>query len=96
MSLETFKIRWPKNVPGQFYVDAYCTDCDLCRNLAPTVFVRDEEFGNSYVARQPKSPPEIYSCLEAVKGCPQDNVHDDGLLFDWAAIPAKIPWHRHS
>ena len=25
----------PENVPGRFYVDATCIDCDLCRETAP-------------------------------------------------------------
>ena len=87
MSLETFRIRQPRNVEGRFYVDWDCTDCDLFRSLAPRVFVRDDERGNSYVGRQPESHEEISQCLEAVVGCPQDNDHDDGLDFDWKTIP---------
>ena len=94
MSVDTFRIRWPRNVPGRFYVDSGCLDCDLCRHLAPRVFVRDEEHGCSYVARQPETPAEISLCLEAVAGCPQDNVHDDGLQFDWEAIAPDVSWYR--
>lgn len=25
----------PLNVPGKFYVDSSCIDCDLCRETAP-------------------------------------------------------------
>jgi ferredoxin len=89
MSLETFKRRWPLNVQGRFYVDDGCLDCDLCRELAPTVFKRDE-LGWSYVYQQPTSEEEIQKCLEAVRGCPQENVHDDGSNFDWTAIPTEV------
>jgi ferredoxin len=92
MSLDTFKMRWPKNVPGRFYVDCYCLDCDLCRDLVPSVFIRDGEEGYSYVGRQPETIQEVAGCLEAVEGCPQENVHDDGLEFDWQAIPPELPW----
>ena len=88
MSLETFKIRWPLNVEGRFYVDSECLDCDLCRELAPTVFKRDS--GWSYVYRQPTDEEEIRNCLEAIEGCPQSNIHGDGLLYDWTAIPSII------
>ena len=29
-----------ENVPGRFYVDVTCIDCDLCRNTAPLFFTR--------------------------------------------------------
>jgi hypothetical protein len=35
--------RFPENIPGAYYVDSTCIDCDLCRSLAPGVFVRDDE-----------------------------------------------------
>ena len=89
MSLETFRRRWPLNVEGRFYVDDGCLDCDLCRELAPSVFARDE-LGWSYVKRQPTTASEIERCLKCVAGCPQDNVHDDGLEFDWKAIPTIV------
>ncbi|MES2309986.1 MAG: ferredoxin [Verrucomicrobiota bacterium] len=81
-----FRNRYPLNVEGRFYVDNGCLDCDLCRHLAPTVFKRDD--GWSYVYRQPSTEEEVKKCLEAVKRCPQWNVHDDGLLYDWS-IPKK-------
>ena len=30
--------RWPSNVPGEFYVDRTCIDCDQCREIAPATF----------------------------------------------------------
>src|SRR5262249_55506183 len=36
-----------QNVPGEFFVDTTCIDCDTCRQLAPTVFEDNGEF--SYV-----------------------------------------------
>ena len=32
------KKRVPENVPGDFFVDSTCIDCDACRQIAPTVF----------------------------------------------------------
>ena len=32
----------PLNVPGKFYVDSSCIDCDLCRETAPENFGRDD------------------------------------------------------
>jgi len=89
MPLDTFKRRWPLNLQGKFYVDDGCLDCDLCRELAPTVFTRNE-LGWSYVYNQPTTQAEIDRCMEAVAGCPTDNVHDDGLEFDWNLTPSVV------
>ena len=32
------KKRVPENVPGDFFVDSTCIDCDTCRQIAPAVF----------------------------------------------------------
>jgi ferredoxin len=81
--------RWAQNVCGQFYVDQRCLYCDRCRTLAPTVFKRDEERGFSHVARQPKTEREVAQAYKAVFYCPQQAIHDDGLEFDWNAIPSN-------
>jgi len=70
--------KWPENVPGKFYVDTECTDCDLCRETAPEFFDRNEEDGYSYVAKQPTSEDDIMACMEALEGCPVDAIGDDG------------------
>ena len=38
----------PLNVPGKFYVDSSCIDCDLCRETAPENFGRDDDEGQAY------------------------------------------------
>ena len=30
--------KYAENVPGKFYVDDQCIDCDLCRETAPANF----------------------------------------------------------
>lgn len=70
--------RLPQNVPGKYYVDAQCIDCDLCRETAPTVFTRHEDTGFSIVRRQPQSPEEIALTEEAIKGCPVEAIGNDG------------------
>lgn len=72
------KDRLPQNVPGPFYVDAQCIDCDLCRETAPTIFARHDESGFSYVQRQPQTPEEIALAREAIDGCPVEAIGDDG------------------
>ncbi len=48
--------KWQENVPGKFYVDEQCIDCDLCRETAPKFFTRNDDGGYSYVHKQPEKP----------------------------------------
>src|SRR5215475_16169823 len=50
--------KYPENVPGKFYVDDQCIDCDLCRETAPANFKRNDDGGHSYVYKQPETPDE--------------------------------------
>lgn len=68
------KDRLKENVPGAFYVDSSCVDCDICRNEAPLFFKRDDEIGLSIVYRQPISPDEIALAEEAMDGCPTSSI----------------------
>lgn len=70
--------RLPQNVPGRFYVDSQCIDCDLCRETAPSIFGRDDESGFSFVQRQPLTPEEIALAEEAIQGCPVEAIGNDG------------------
>ncbi len=70
--------RLPENVPGKFYVDDQCIDCDACRETAPGSFTRSDEKGYSYVHKQPESPDEEELCLEAMDGCPVEAIGKDG------------------
>ena len=36
--MANFNKRVPENVPGEFFVDSTCIDCDTCRQLAPATF----------------------------------------------------------
>ena len=68
----------PQNVPGNFFVDSQCIDCDLCRETAPTVFARHDESGYSYVQKQPETPEEVTMAQEALQGCPVDAIGNNG------------------
>ena len=50
--------KYPENVPGKYYVDNQCIDCDLCRETAPDNFKRNDDGGYSFVYKQPASPEE--------------------------------------
>src|SRR5438477_5233403 len=70
--------RYPENVPGKFYVDDQCIDCDLCRETAPANFKRNDDGGHSYVYKQPETPEEEGLCKEAMEGCPVEAIGNDG------------------
>ncbi len=61
--------RLPKNVPGKYFVTFHCTDCDLCREMAPEIFARNDEDGTSYIKKQPVDLQEENRCREAMSGC---------------------------
>ena len=48
--------RRAENVPGDFYVDSSCIDCDLCRQIAPEVFAAAGD--QSYLALVERIKPE--------------------------------------
>ena len=70
--------RLPDNVPGRFYVDDQCIDCDACRETASVHFTRNEEKGYSFVQKQPTTPEEEDLCLEVMEGCPVEAIGKDG------------------
>ena len=90
MSADTFSNRLPQNVPGRFYVDDQCLDCDLCRETAPTVFRRDDEMGVAYIYHQPESEDELSLTAEALQGCPCEAIFSDGDQFDWTVPRGTI------
>jgi ferredoxin len=69
--------RLPKNVPGTYYVDDTCIDCDLCRSNTPAFFTRDEDTGYSYVQRQPRTAEEIAEVEESLAACPVESIGND-------------------
>ena len=70
--------RIPQNASGKFYVDDTCIYCDLCVEIAPTVYAEHKESGNAYVLRQPQTPEETRLAMEAVEGCPTESIGTDG------------------
>ena len=76
MADKTRKVR--ENVPGPYYVDDTCIDCDLCRETAPRNFVRQDQGGYSYVVHQPADVAEEAACLAAMEECPVEAIGNDG------------------
>jgi glyoxylase-like metal-dependent hydrolase (beta-lactamase superfamily II)/ferredoxin len=64
--------RLPENVPGDFYVDDSCIDCDACRQIAPTIFRDHGE--QSSVFRQPETEDEVKRALMSIVACPTSSI----------------------
>ncbi len=79
-----FQKRHPDSAPGIYWINSdLCLDCNLCRELAPTVFRRDDRMGISYVYKQPATPQELAQAREAVEGCCVETIFANGHLFNW-------------
>ena len=76
--MANFADRAPDNVPGPYYIDTSCIDCDQCRVLVPDIFVRNPDTGLSYVKRQPATPEEIDLAEEALSMCATESIGKDG------------------
>ena len=81
-------LRLSTNVPGDFYVDSSCIDCDACRIFAPTVF--SDVGDQSSVFHQPESEEERLAAQRALISCPTASI---GTLekHDMRAAVASLP-----
>src|SRR5262245_7973328 len=80
--------RLPTNVPGEFFVDSTCIDCDTCRWMAPAVFDRAAE--QSCVGHQPATPAEVLAAERALLACPTGSIKTE-TKRDLAAARASFP-----
>lgn len=78
--------RLPDNVPGEFFVDASCIDCDACRQIAPATF--HDHGGQSSVYAQPLDAPTTHRALMALVACPTGSIGTTSLLSARAAVQA--------
>lgn len=77
------ELRLAENAAGDFYVDSTCIDCDLCRQIAPEIFV---DIGDqSAVHHQPETPQQEFEALKALVTCPTASI---GTLSHRSAKPA--------
>ena len=77
--------RLPENVPGDFFVDSTCIDCETCSQLAPEIF-RDHGDQCS-VHRQPETIAETRLAMMALVSCPTGSIgamqrHDAHIGID--------------
>ena len=85
--MPNFTHRYPLNTPGKYYINDLCTDCDLCREIAPQNISRDDRTGFYYVFKQPATAEKIAAVEESAAGCPTEAIGTDGDQFDWNTTP---------
>jgi glyoxylase-like metal-dependent hydrolase (beta-lactamase superfamily II)/ferredoxin len=66
------KKRLPTNVPGPFFVDDTCINCDTCRQLAPDTFAEKGEY--SCVYEQPENNEQWWKATRALLACPTGSI----------------------
>lgn len=80
--------RHPLNVPGPYFVDTSCINCDTCREIAPRVF--REDGGQSIVSAQPEGE-DIFRSNLAIVACPTGSIHTDKI--ERRKIGMEFPLH---
>jgi len=65
------------NVPGSFFTDSECIDCNLCAETAPEFFQASDD-GYHIVHKQPVTDDEIALAEEALEGCPAEAIGNNG------------------
>jgi len=88
--MANIQLRLPQNVPGDFFVDSTCIDCDTCSQLAPTIFRDHGEQCSVY--HQPETEAETRLALMSLVACPTGSIgtvekHDAHIGID------AFPWH---
>ena len=66
LSMANLALRLPENIPGDFFVDSTCIDCDACRQIAPATFAEDSEA--SFVYRQPETDAQLARAILEGRG----------------------------
>jgi glyoxylase-like metal-dependent hydrolase (beta-lactamase superfamily II)/ferredoxin len=82
--------RLSHNVPGDFYVDSTCIDCDTCRWMAPETFTERED--QASVHHQPDTPEATRRALMALVSCPTASIgtmekHDLDAVIEAFPVP---------
>jgi glyoxylase-like metal-dependent hydrolase (beta-lactamase superfamily II)/ferredoxin len=72
MALPALRIQ--ANVPGDFFVDSSCIDCDACRVIAPATF--HDAGDQSAVWHQPETGDELLAAQKALISCPTASIGD--------------------
>lgn len=74
--MATLSKRLSTNVPGDFFVDSTCINCDTCRQLAPEIFEDAGEY--SSVFAQPRGDQALRHATQALLACPTGSIGTRG------------------
>lgn len=83
------RFRRLENVPGDFFVDHACIDCDTCRWMAPETFNR--QGGQSAVYSQPSSSSARLAALQALLSCPTSSIQTENAPCDIVSVQKTFP-----
>jgi glyoxylase-like metal-dependent hydrolase (beta-lactamase superfamily II)/ferredoxin len=75
----------PENVPGDFFVDTTCINCDTCRQLARSTF--KDQGDHSFVSGQPQSEDEQRAATRALLCCPTGSIGTRGKNLSRDVMP---------
>ncbi|XP_019259813.1 PREDICTED: uncharacterized protein LOC109237874 [Nicotiana attenuata] len=85
----SMRARRPQNVPGDFFVDHTCIDCDTCRWMASENFTRVDDM--SAVFKQPSCEEERLRALQALISCPTNSIHTEKPARDILEVQKTFP-----
>src|ERR1051326_8276928 len=80
-------LKLPENVPGDFFVDSSCIDCDACRIFAPSVFSDHGDESAGY--HQPATPDDLLAGPAAPIPSPTASI--GSTKHDMRAAVASLP-----
>jgi glyoxylase-like metal-dependent hydrolase (beta-lactamase superfamily II)/ferredoxin len=87
--MATLNKRRSQNIPGEFYVDGTCIDCDTCRWMAPDTFSRVDE--QSAVYQQPMDSTQREQAMQALLSCPTASIGTLHKPLDIKAVQETFP-----
>lgn len=76
-------------MPGNFFVDHTCIDCDTCRWMAPDFFERIN--GMSAVTKQPATKDENVNALQALLSCPTNSIRTEKPMKEVVEVNKMFP-----
>jgi glyoxylase-like metal-dependent hydrolase (beta-lactamase superfamily II)/ferredoxin len=86
------ELRIADNALGPYFVDSSCIDCDLCRQIEPSVFARSPSAEQSFVRKQPGEGERRRAAM-ALVACPTSSIGTSdkaGLAEASRAFPERI------